>query len=115
MGLLALPSKNAGVWIEFEHGDPDYPIWSGGWWGSKAELPKTSQTTHDPRTVFRTQGGQTITLDDRQPSAGITLETSGGQKIILSPAGIEIDDGNGGIIKLSGGRLTVNKDALEVK
>ena len=24
----------AGVWIEFEQGDPDYPIWTGGFWGS---------------------------------------------------------------------------------
>jgi len=31
MGLFALPSVGAGVWIEFEHGDPDYPIWSGCW------------------------------------------------------------------------------------
>ena len=27
------------VWIEFEHGDPDYPIWTGGFWGSAAEVP----------------------------------------------------------------------------
>ena len=22
------------VWIEFEQGDPDYPIWTGGFWGT---------------------------------------------------------------------------------
>ena len=25
----------AGVWVEFEHGDPDYPIWVGGYWGTR--------------------------------------------------------------------------------
>ena len=26
MGFFALPTTGAGVWIEFEHGDPDYPM-----------------------------------------------------------------------------------------
>src|SRR4029077_15420545 len=30
-GVVALPPVGAGVWIEFEQGDPDFPIWSGGW------------------------------------------------------------------------------------
>ena len=34
MGFYALPGVGAGVWIEFEQGDPDYPIWSGCWWGA---------------------------------------------------------------------------------
>ncbi len=28
-----------GVWVEFEQGDPDHPIWVGGYWGSAAEVP----------------------------------------------------------------------------
>src|SRR5262249_11112045 len=38
-GFVALPPVGAGVWIEFEQGDPDFPIWTGGWWGSAGELP----------------------------------------------------------------------------
>ena len=38
-GLLVVPSIGAGVWLEFEQGDPDYPIWTGCYWGSAAELP----------------------------------------------------------------------------
>ena len=41
VGFFALPTVNAGVWIEFEQGDPDYPIWSGCWWGSQAEIPRS--------------------------------------------------------------------------
>ena len=33
-----------GVWIEFERGDPDYPIWVGGYWGTAAEVPVLAQT-----------------------------------------------------------------------
>ena len=34
-GFFALPSENASVWIEFEQGDPERPIWSGCWWSSR--------------------------------------------------------------------------------
>ena len=33
VGLFAVPPMGAKVWVEFERGDPDYPIWSGGFWG----------------------------------------------------------------------------------
>ena len=38
-GSFFLPEVGAGVWVEFERGDPDYPIWVGGFWGSAAETP----------------------------------------------------------------------------
>lgn len=33
-GLQTLPEPGDGVWIEFEEGDPDKPIWVGYWWSS---------------------------------------------------------------------------------
>ena len=39
MGVFTVPPIGSGVWIEFERGDPDYPIWVGGYWGSAAETP----------------------------------------------------------------------------
>ena len=39
MGVYVVPIIGAGVWVEFEGGDPDYPIWTGGFWGSAAEVP----------------------------------------------------------------------------
>lgn len=30
VGFFAIPPTGANVWVEFEGGDPDYPIWSGG-------------------------------------------------------------------------------------
>ena len=38
-GLFTVPPIGAGVWIEFEKGDPDYPVWVGGYWGTAAEVP----------------------------------------------------------------------------
>jgi Type VI secretion system/phage-baseplate injector OB domain len=33
-GILAVPPVGTDVWIEFEQGNIDYPIWSGCFWTS---------------------------------------------------------------------------------
>src|SRR5919112_3105908 len=38
-GVFTVPQIGSGVWIEFEQGDPDRPIWVGGYWGTAAEVP----------------------------------------------------------------------------
>ena len=38
-GAYFIPQIGAGVWIEFENGDTDHPIWTGCFWGSAAEVP----------------------------------------------------------------------------
>src|SRR5260370_13134723 len=35
-GLVAIPEKDDGVWVEFEGGNPSQPIWVGCWWGAGA-------------------------------------------------------------------------------
>jgi uncharacterized protein involved in type VI secretion and phage assembly len=114
MGFFALPAVGAGVWIEFEHGDPDYPIWSGCWWGSVAEVPPLLLAPPYKKLMIRTDGGHSITLDDTPGIGGITLETSGGQKIVLNALGIEIDNGMGASLKLTGPQVSVNNGALDV-
>ena len=32
-GVFIVPPIGSQVWVEFEQGDPDYPIWTGGFWG----------------------------------------------------------------------------------
>lgn len=113
-GFFSLPAVDAGVWIEFEHGDPDYPIWSGCWWGSAAEVPPVLLAPPYEKVMVVTEGGQSITLDDTPGIGGITLETSGGQKIVLSATGIEIDNGMGAKISLTGPQVSVNNGALDV-
>lgn len=35
----SLPKVGANVWIEFEAGDPDHPIWSGCFYSNQSETP----------------------------------------------------------------------------
>jgi len=110
VGLFLLPPINASVWIEFEHGDPDYPIWTGCFW-AKGEVPANPASAE--MKVLKTDSGK-ITLNDTAGSAEVTIETTSGMKITLSQSGIEIADGQGGKIKLSAMQVSVNDGALEV-
>jgi uncharacterized protein involved in type VI secretion and phage assembly len=114
IGFFAIPTTDAGVWIEFEHGDPDYPIWSGCWWGSAAEMPPVLLAPPYKKVLLKTEGGNSVLLDDTPGAGGITLETSGGQKVVLSATGVEITNGQGASIKLSGPQVSINGGALEV-
>jgi uncharacterized protein involved in type VI secretion and phage assembly len=115
-GFFAVPAVDAGVWIEFEHGDPDYPIWAGCWWGSVAEMPPTLLVPPPPskKLMLRTEGGHSILVDDTPGIGGITLETATGAKIAITGIGIEITNGMGATIKLTGPQVSVNNGALDV-
>ena len=69
MGFFALPKVGAGVWIEFEHGDPDYPIWTGCWFGSMAELPSDLLAPPYKKVMMVTEGGTRSRSTTRPASA----------------------------------------------
>ncbi len=116
MGFFAVPAVGARVWIEFEHGDPDYPIWAGCFWTDVSQMPPTLLAPPPPfnKVMLRTEAGHSILLDDTPGIGGITLETSTGAKIEITGLGIEITNGMGASIKLTGPQVSVNNGALDV-
>jgi len=110
VGLFLLPPVNASVWIEFEHGNPDYPVWTGCFW-AQGEVPASPAVPE--KKVLKTDAG-TITLDDTPGAGGITIETGAGMKIAITTSGIEINNGQGASAKLSGPKVSLNDTALEV-
>src|SRR5215475_359192 len=55
MGTFMVPQIGAGVWIQFEGGNPDRPVWTGGWWGTSSELPTLAMAgiPADPNIVIQ--------------------------------------------------------------
>jgi uncharacterized protein involved in type VI secretion and phage assembly len=107
-GFVALPPVGAGVWIEFEQGNPDFPIWCGGWWGQAAELPVNSTPAGVNQITLATPGRHAVVISDAAgPSGGITLRTSIGAHITVSDAGIMIDNGRGASITLTGNSVHI--------
>jgi uncharacterized protein involved in type VI secretion and phage assembly len=110
VGLFLIPPTDASVWVEFEHGDPEYPIWAGGFW-AQGELPVSPAVAE--MKVLKTDTA-TITINDLPGAGGITIETQTGMKIKIDTTGIEINNGMGGSIKLTGPQVSINNGALEV-
>lgn len=68
-GNFELPKIKDGVWIEFENGNPDRPIWSGVYYAARvdqqSEIPKDSLNNYETKSIT-TPGGHRIVLDDNQ-------------------------------------------------
>ena len=110
VGFFAIPPVGANVWVEFEGGSTDYPIWSGCFWGL-GEVPAIPAIAE--MKVLKTDGA-TITINDLPGIGGVTIETTTGAKIAISATGIEIDNGMGGKLTLQGPQVSINNGALEV-
>jgi uncharacterized protein involved in type VI secretion and phage assembly len=115
MGFFALPVKDALVWIEFEQGDPDFPVWTGCFWGSASDVPSDLLTPEPYKKVMLvTAGGVSLTLDDTPGSGGIVLQTANGQKLSMTSTGITIDNGQGAKITMETSKVSINDGGLEV-
>jgi hypothetical protein len=74
-GVKNIPPKGSFVWVEFEHGRLDAPIWSGGWW-AKGEMPSELESVDAFGWV--TPGGHKLLLVDDDGGQKVRLEHSNG-------------------------------------
>jgi uncharacterized protein involved in type VI secretion and phage assembly len=111
VGFFTAPPVGANIWVEFEAGDPDYPIWSGCFWAT-GELPTEAAL---PMIKLIKTDTATVKIDDTPGAGGVSIELVSGARIVINATGIiEIDNGMGGSIQISGPQVSVNDGALEV-
>ena len=116
-GMFALPAIGSGVWVEFEQGNLDYPIWVGCFWGSGAEVPALARLTPPGvnAITLQTQLQHGLTLSDLPgPTGGIMLKSPTGASLIVNDTGIYIQNGKGASIVLTGPTVTINNGALTI-
>ena len=116
-GFFALPPIGAGVWIEFEQGNSDYPIWTGCFWGSTPEVPALALAAAPgvQQIVVQSVSQNTLMISDMPgPTGGILLKSATGAMIAINETGITISNGQGATIILTGPTVTVNEGALEI-
>ena len=116
-GVFTVPIIGSGVWVEFERGDPDYPVWVGGYWGTAAEVPVLAHAVPPGVTGITLQtplkNGLVIS-DVTGPTGGILIQTTTGAMISVSDVGIIISNGKGAVINMTGPTVDVNLGALTV-
>jgi hypothetical protein len=120
-GCFIVPPIGSQVWMEFEQGDPDYPIWSGGFWGTVADVPifATAPPAIPPgqNIVLQTTGENMVLISDAAPTpatGGIILKSVSGAMIVVNETGIYISNGQGATITLIGPAVAINETALTV-
>jgi uncharacterized protein involved in type VI secretion and phage assembly len=121
VGFYSLPDPGTGVWVEFEAGDPSFPIWAGCFWGD-GELPDSSDANIK---IWKTNMLK-LRMDDSADE--LLSEASSGSKVTI--AGDVVSDSGGsthtvgraGVVSESGATkveatpasFRVNGGALEV-
>src|SRR4029453_8936572 len=116
-GLFWVPPIGAGGGVEFEQGDPNYPIWSGCRWGAASDIPTLAFAglPISPSIVLQTAGQNTIVISDLPgPVGGIMLKSTTGAMILVNDVGITISNGKGATIAMLGPTVTINNGALTI-
>jgi uncharacterized protein involved in type VI secretion and phage assembly len=116
-GTFWIPLPGSGVWVEFEQGDPDYPIWVGGFWGTGAEVPAMARAVPPAVPGFTVQTplqNGLVVSDMAGPTGGIVLRSTTGATLVVNDTGIYIQNGKGASIVMVGPTVTVNQGALVV-
>jgi len=107
-GLFMVPEVGAQVWVEFEAGNVNLPIWTGTFWQQSGDPPAEAAQSPPTTRVLKTPSGHVLQFDDKD----------GEEKFRLAhPAGAETTvDENGTVIirDAQGNTLTLNADSGEI-
>lgn len=115
-GAVALPSLGSMVWVEFEAGDLDFPIWTGAFYPEPMGFPVLAMAGHTPVTPnihFQTTTGTSVTLSDN-PVQQVLVKTITGALISIGSAGITLSNGQGAMITMAGPSVIINNGALTI-
>lgn len=117
VGLFMQPPVGALIWVEFEGGDPDYPIWSGCFWGP-GETPEPVGPTQLTNKTLKTEAC-TLTLSDLPGAGGLKIEVGPpavptAAAIEITAAGLKLSVGTTVVVNLTPASVDINGGALTV-
>ena len=111
-GFFMMPPVGANVWVEFEGGDPNYPIWSGCFWGEKQDQKPPTDATGPEMKVLQTEK-MVLSFDDMSGKLTAKLkpkaDTGGGQTMSLTM------DEKAIILTAKQVTITITPDKVEIK
>jgi uncharacterized protein involved in type VI secretion and phage assembly len=109
VGFYSIPPNKSGVWVEFEGGDPSYPIWTGCFWADN-EVPDTG----GPDIKIWQTDSLKIRMDD---SADELLVQNGGGSKSTYGDDVTTESGSASLVvgDSGGSSVNINDGALEVE
>lgn len=113
-GTWFIPDVDDEVLVAFEAGDPRRPYVVGALWNGQDSPPETMDGAgQNNRKVIASRQDIRIILDDANGQVSVTIQTPGGQQVVLrdTPASIELKDSNGNTVKMEGAGITLQTPA----
>jgi hypothetical protein len=107
-GLVMLPNVGSGVWVEFEAGNIDRPIWSGGWWASGGQPPGPPEPK--VRVIVSEKGNQVVLDDDKNE---VRIVHGGGPEITISDSEIVMKVGSCSL-KIGTDNISLNDGQIKI-
>ena len=101
-GMFLIPEVGAQVWVEFEEGNLNHPIWTGTFWRASDPPPKEAQITPPTTRMLTTPSGHRLQFDDADGDERITLAHKNGSELKMEP------DGNVLLTNEEGSTLTLD-------
>lgn len=107
-GLFAVPEVGAQLWIEFEEGNPNNPIWVGTFWRSGDMPPMEAQKSPPETRILQTPSGHRLQFDDQSGDEKITLAHQNGSELVMDA------DGNIVLTNEEGSKLILDSASSKV-
>lgn len=107
VGFFVMPPEKARIWVEFEAGRLERPIWSGGFWDVESPPPEPVMldTPVDPTVKIFKSSSVNLKIDDKE---------GGGMSLTIGPPAVEkpitiTGDGSGYKITVGEATLTLSE------
>jgi uncharacterized protein involved in type VI secretion and phage assembly len=114
-GVFVVPPVGANVWVEFEGGDIDRPIWVGGFFTlGKAPVLALAAPPGTEEVVIQVGSNNTVSIKDLPGPVGGILLKSGNAMIMINDQGIILNDGSGGMLTMLKGIVSINPPNLVI-
>jgi uncharacterized protein involved in type VI secretion and phage assembly len=113
-GSWFIPDVNDEVLVCFEAGDPRRPFMVGALWNGRDNPPESMDGGGQNQVkAIHSRNGIVIKLEDKDGQETLTLQTPGGQTVVMQdgPGTIEVRDSNGNSVKLEAAGITITASA----
>ncbi len=117
MGVYMVPPPGSAVWVMFEHGDVNLPVWLGCRFDTSTSPPAMAKLGNplDPNIVIQSLLQNMVMVSDMPPTpatGGIMLKSTTGAMIVVNDSGIYLSNGKGATITMVGPSINFNLGAM---
>jgi len=100
-GLFMVPEVDAQVWVEFEEGNLDHPIWVGVFWQQESDTPSEAALDEPTTRLLKTPSGHVLQFDDKDGEEQFRLAHPAGSEMIIDANGsISLEDASSAKVTL---------------